>query len=129
MDIELDLDKVWLNQTYYDEELVGQEFEMSGEGKLSTFQDGLDISVNVTEAMYNRTLSQDSYTEHLLIDGYGILQLLENSDNDSMFITGDISSFFFESFDSDGIREYHNINLEADATSFIDFADGTLILS
>lgn len=128
MNIELDLDKVWLNQTYYDEELVGQEFEMSGEGKLSTFQDGLDISVNVTEAMYNRTLSQDSYTEHLLIDGYGILQLLENSDNDSMFITGDISSFFFESFDSDGIREYQNINLEADATSFIDFADGNIDL-
>ena len=128
MDIELDLDKVWLNQTYYDEELVGQEFEMSGKGNLFTVQDGLEISVNVTEATYNRTLSQDSYNEHLLIDGNGILQLLENSDNDSVFISGDISSFFFESFDSDGIREYQNINLEADATSFIDFADGNIDL-
>ena len=73
MDIELDLDKVWLNQTYYDEELVGQEFEMSGKGNLFTIQDGLDISVNVTEALYNRTLLQDSYTEHLLIDGNGVL--------------------------------------------------------
>ena len=128
MDIELDLDKVWLNQTYYDEELVGQEFEMSGKGNLFTIQDGLDISVNVTEALYNRTLLQDSYTEHLLIDGNGVLQLLENSENDSIFISGDISSFFFESIDSNGIRDYQNINLEADATSFIDFADGNIDL-
>ena len=39
-----------------------------------------------------------------------------------------ISSFYFESFDSDGVREYQNINLEADATSFIDFADGNIDL-
>ena len=128
MDIELDLDKVWLNQTYYDEELVGQEFEMSDKGNLFTIQDGLDISVNVTEALYNRTLLQDSYTEHLLIDGNGVLQLLENSENDSIFISGDISSFFFESIDSNGIRDYQKINLEADATSFIDFADGNIDL-
>ncbi len=38
------------------------------------------------------------------------------------------SSFYFESFDSDGVREYQNINLEADATSFIDFADGNIDL-
>ena len=39
-----------------------------------------------------------------------------------------IISFYFESFDSDGVREYQNINLEADATSFIDFADGNIDL-
>ena len=128
MDIELDLDKVWLNQTYYDEELVGQEFEMRGQGNLLTIQDGLNISVNVTEAFYNRTLLQDSYTEHLLVDGHGMLYFLDNSDNESLFISGDISSFYFESLDSDGLREYQNINLEADATSFIDFADGNIDL-
>ena len=128
MDIELELDKVWLNQTYFDEELVGQEFEMLGQGSLFTIQDGLTISVNVTEALYNRTLLQDSYSEHLLVDGYGALMLLGNSENESMSVTGEISSFYFESFDSDGIREYQNINLEADATSFIDFADGNIDL-
>ena len=128
MDIELELDKVWLNQTYIDEELVGQEFEMLGQGSLFTIQDGLTISVNVTEALYNRTLLQDSYSEHLLVDGYGALMLLGNSENESMSVTGEISSFYFESFDSDGVREYQNINLEADATSFIDFADGNIDL-
>ena len=128
MDIELDLHKVWLNQTYFDEELVGQEFEMLGQGSLFTIQDGLTISVNVTEALYNRTLLQDSYSEHLLVDGYGELMLLGNSENESMSVTGEISSFYFESFDSDGVREYQNINLEADATSFIDFADGNIDL-
>ncbi len=128
MDIELDLHKVWLNQTYYDEELLAQEFEMRGEGNLFTVQDGLDISVNVTEAFYNRTVLQDSYTEHLLVDGYGMIHLLDRSENDSISISGDISSFYFESLDSDGLREYQNINLEADATSFIDFADGNIDL-
>jgi hypothetical protein len=128
MDIELELHKVWLNQTYFDEELVGQEFEMLGQGSLFTIQDGLTISVNVTEALYNRTLLQDSYSEHLLVDGYGALMLLGNSENESMSVTGEISSFYFESFDSDGVREYQNINLEADATSFIDFADGNIDL-
>ena len=101
---------------------------MRGQGNLFTIQDGLDISVNVTEAFYNRTLLQDSYTEHLLIDGHGALQFLDNSENESLFISGEISSFFFESLDSDGLREYQNINLEADATSFIDFADGNIDL-
>ena len=71
---------------------------------------------------------QDSYSEHLLVDGYGALMLLGNSENESMSVTGEISSFYFESFDSDGVREYQNINLEADATSFIDFADGNIDL-
>ncbi len=101
---------------------------MRGQGNLLTIQDGLNISVNVTEAFYNRTLLQDSYTEHLLVDGHGMLYFLDNSDNESLFISGDISSFYFESLDSDGLREYQNINLEADATSFIDFADGNIDL-
>ena len=83
---------------------------------------------NRIEALYNRTLLQDSYSEHLLVDGYGALMLLGNSENESMSVTGEISSFYFESFDSDGVREYQNINLEADATSFIDFADGNIDL-
>tara|TARA_B100000900_G_scaffold414853_1_gene442758 strand:+ start:11440 stop:14445 length:3006 start_codon:yes stop_codon:yes gene_type:complete len=128
MDIELDLNKVWLNQTYHEEELVGQQFEMRGQGNLLTIQDGLDISVNVTEAYYNRTLFQDTYEEHLLIDGHGMLEFLDDSENDSVFIVGNISSFYFESFDSDGLRDYQNINLEAEATSFIDFADGNIDL-
>ncbi len=98
MDIELGLHKVWLNQTYFDEELVGQEFEMLGQGSLFTIQDGLTISVNVTEALYNRTLLQDSYSEHLLVDGYGALMLLGNSENESMSVTGEIFFILFRIF-------------------------------
>ena len=79
IDIELNLDKVWLNQTYFDEELVAQEFEMKGDGSLFTIQNGLEISVNVTDASYNRTLLQETFTEHLIIDGNGFVEIFDNS--------------------------------------------------
>jgi len=128
MDIRLDLEKVWLNQTYFEEELVNQEFEMMGNGTLETIQGGLDISVNVTNALYNRTLSQGIPTEHLIIDGNGLVELFDNNDNQTLSLTGLISTFYFESFDSDGTRDYQQINLAASATSLIEFADGNIEL-
>jgi len=128
MRIELDLEKVWLNQTYFQEELVGQEFEMQGDGSLYTIQQGLEISVNVTNALYNRTLSQEIFTEHLIISGDGMVELYENSDNENLSVSGLISTFYFESFDSDGLRDYQQLNLAASATSFIQFDGGTIEL-
>tara|TARA_B110000003_G_scaffold241642_1_gene249003 strand:- start:42 stop:3056 length:3015 start_codon:yes stop_codon:yes gene_type:complete len=128
IDIELNLDKVWLNQTYFDEELVAQEFEMKGDGSLFTIQNGLEISVNVTDASYNRTLLQETFTEHLIIDGNGFVEIFDNSDNQTLFLNGTISTFYFESLDSDGARDYQQINLAASATSFIEFADGEIEL-
>ena len=128
LDIELDLDKVWLNQTYFAEELIGQEFEMQGHGMLYTIQDGLQISVNVTNALYNRTLLQETFTEHLIIDGNGMIELYENSDNETLSLNGQISTFYFESLDSDGVRDFQQINLEASATSYIQFGDGNIEL-
>lgn len=128
IDIELDLDKVWLNQTYFEEELVSQEFEMRGDGTLFTIQDGIEISVNVTDALYNRTLIQDSFTEHLIIDGNGYLEIFDSSDNETLSLNGTISTFYFESFDSNGIRDYQQIDLAASATSFIQFGDGDIEL-
>ena len=128
IDIELDLDKVWLNQTYFEEELVGQEFEMRGNGTLFTIQNGIEISVNVTDALYNRTLLQESFTEHLIIDGNGFIEIFDDSDNETLSLNGEISTFYFESFDSDGSRDYQQINLAASATSFIEFGDGDIEL-
>ena len=128
IDIELDLDRVWLNQTYFEEELVGQEFEMRGNGTLFTIQNGIEISVNVTDALYNRTLLQESFTEHLIIDGNGFIEIFDDSDNETLSLNGEISTFYFESFDSDGLRDYQQINLAASATSFIEFADGDIEL-
>ena len=128
MDIKLDLEKVWLNQTYFEEELANQEFEMMGNGTLDTIQDGLDISVNVTNALYNRTLSQDIFTEHLIIEGNGFVELFNNNDSEGLSITGLISTFYFESFDSDGTRDYQQINLAASATSLIEFSDSNIEL-
>jgi hypothetical protein len=128
MDIKLDLEKVWLNQTYFEEELANQEFEMMGNGTLDTIQDGLDISVNVTNALYNRTLSQDIFTEHLIIEGNGFVDLFNNNDSEVLSITGLISTFYFESFDSDGTRDYQQINLAASATSLIEFSDSNIEL-
>ena len=128
IDIELNLDKVWLNQTYFDEELVAQEFEMKGDGSLFTIQNGLEISVNVTDASYNRTLLQETFTEHLIIDGNGFVEIFDKSENETLFLNGTISTFYFESLDSDGARDYQQINLAASATSFIEFADGEIEL-
>jgi hypothetical protein len=129
IDIELDLDKVWLNQTYFEEELVGQEFEMQGQGNLFTSQDGVFISVNVTDAQYNRTLSQEDFTEHLIINGDGIVQMFRNSDEEeSVSLDGQISTFYFESFDNNGVRDFQQINMAASATSFIEFGDGNIAL-
>jgi len=123
------LDKVWLNQTYFEEELVGQEFEMQGQGNLFTSQDGVFISVNVTDAQYNRTLSQEDFTEHLIINGDGIVQMFRNSDEEeSVSLDGQISTFYFESFDNNGVRDFQQINMAASATSFIEFGDGNIAL-
>jgi hypothetical protein len=118
-----------LNQTYFEEELVGQEFEMQGQGNLFTSQDGVFISVNVTDAQYNRTLSQEDFTEHLIINGDGIVQMFRNSDEEeSVSLDGQISTFYFESFDNNGVRDFQQINMAASATSFIEFGDGNIAL-
>jgi hypothetical protein len=102
---------------------------MQGQGNLFTSQDGVFISVNVTDAQYNRTLSQEDFTEHLIINGDGIVQMFRNSDEEeSVSLDGQISTFYFESFDNNGVRDFQQINMAASATSFIEFGDGNIAL-
>ena len=80
--LELNLDRIWLNETYDGVELLRQDFEMSGNGSLflnSTEQeeggesDGFSVDVQVNDVYVLRSWDEGELTERFLIDGTGWL--------------------------------------------------------
>ena len=123
----LALDKVWLNETYLDQELLNQEFEMVGNGSMFFTENNsqsIAVQIDVTDALYNRTLANGDLSEHLLLNGNGSMTINSDDENESMFGSGIVPVFFFEYEDFNGERTLQDTKLIAQMTLQIQIGDG-----
>ena len=131
--LELNLDRIWLNETYDGVELLRQDFEMSGNGSLflnSTEQeeggesDGFSVDVQVNDVYVLRSWDEGELTERFLIDGTGWLSFNGGDNNSSGGGFGQLSSFYYETWDEDDRRRLQHLQIEANATLRIYGAGG-----
>ena len=122
------LDTIWLNETYDGVELLSQDFEMRGDGSLflnTTEEDeegssGFSVDVDVHEVLVLRSWNEGSSTERFLIDGTGWLSFNGGDNNSTEGGFGQLSSFYWETWDEDDRRRLQHLQLEANATLRID---------
>tara|TARA_Y100001970_G_scaffold147006_1_gene180502 strand:- start:9222 stop:12227 length:3006 start_codon:yes stop_codon:yes gene_type:complete len=123
--LNLNLDRVWLNETYEGQQLLIQEFEMEGNGTMvlrdgfSSEQgpsEGLDISVSISHASILRSWSDGHLAERIVIEGNGWLSANGGDNESSEGFFGSIEVFYFETWDVDGSRRLDNFQLEANAS-------------
>jgi len=128
---ELDLifTQLWKNETIVGGVLTHQIFDAQGFGtlNLTNDEDGTitEIHANVSEAHLNRSLSNGIVEELLLLEATGTLDVMEQADeNSSLDINGELSVFFFEYHDVDGVRVLQHNQFEAMA-DFVLIDEGT----
>lgn len=118
--IDLNLDKVWLNETFDKTTIIQQDFEMSGRGLISLEspnEEGISIDSNIYEAYILRSYYEGEMSEIIRLNGDGNFSLYGgDGDSDGGFY-GDIHIFEFETWDVDGYRRLQNTKLEGNATA------------
>ena len=128
-DLSLTLTKLWKNETLVAGILTDQLFDARGHGllNLTTNEDGLItvIQANVSQAMLNRSMSGDHIEERLSLEATGMLNLSDQEEeNSTLNIDGELSVFFLEYHDVDGVRVFQHSQFEAMA-DFVLIEDGT----
>ena len=126
--LALNLETIWLNETYDGVELLRQDFEMRGNGSLflntteedADGSDGFSVDVDVHEVFVLRSWEEGRSTERFLIDGTGWLSFNGGDNNSSGGGFGQLSSFYWETWDEDDQRRLQNLQLEANATLRLD---------
>ena len=90
--LELNLNRIWMNETYDGVELLRQDFEMSGNGSLfiNTTEEGeggegsgFSVDVQVNDVYVLRSWDEGKLTERFLIDGTGWLSFGGGDNNSS----------------------------------------------
>ena len=126
--LALNLETIWLNETYDGIELLSQDFEMRGNGSLflNTSEEdeegdsGFSVDVDVHEVLVLRSWEEGSSTERFLIDGTGWLSFNGGDNNSSSGGFGQLSSFYWETWDENDRRRLQHLQLEANATLRLD---------
>ena len=122
-DIDLELDRIWLNETYLDTDLVSQNFEMSGSGEISIAtedsQEGAVIDAEVNDAYVIRTLQDGEVTERMRFQGDGWISINGGDNDSSGGVYGEVFLLYFETWDEDGFRRLQDLQVEANATARI----------
>ncbi|MBS64774.1 MAG: hypothetical protein CMA93_00350 [Euryarchaeota archaeon] len=126
--LAFNLETIWLNETYDGVELLNQDFEMRGNGSLflNTTEEeegesnGFSVDVDVHEVLILRSWEEGSSTERFLIDGTGWLSFNGGDNNSSSGGFGQLSSFYWETWDEDDRRRLQHLQLEANATLRLD---------
>ena len=118
--LSLNLNKVWLNESYDGSELITQDFEMLGSGSLSltNSDDGeqLSIEAEVKDALIIRSWSEKTLTERIKIEASGWLSFNGGSNDSSEGGFGEISLFYYETWDENGIRRLQDTQVEANVS-------------
>lgn len=122
--LDLDLDRIWLNESYDGNNLISQDFEMLGNGSMflsegnseESFEEGFSAQISVTRAVVNRSWNDGSLTERILIEGGGWLSFSGGDNESSEGGFGQIENFYFESFDENGLRRMQNFHIDANAS-------------
>ena len=118
--LSLDLSKVWLNESYDGSELITQDFEMLGSGSMilsdSEEGEGLLIEAQVKDAFIIRSWSENTLTERIRIDASGWLSFNGGSNDSSEGGFGEISLFYYETWDENGVRRLQDTQVEANVS-------------
>jgi hypothetical protein len=126
--IDLELDRIWLNESYDGTELMRQDFEMMGSGGLviNTADgggEGTTINADVNEAYVLRSYQDGKVTERMMAEGDGWISINEGDNESSGGVYGEVFLLYFEIWDEDGFRRLQDLQVEANASARI-FAAG-----
>lgn len=116
--LSLILDSIWKNETIVGGVLTTQIFDAKGYGVLNLVDDDGEtqthILANVSEAWLNRSMAGDDISERLRLEATGILNITSSESNDSSTnIDGEVSVFYLETWDENGIRRLQDQQFEA----------------
>tara|TARA_Y100000588_G_scaffold391650_1_gene500916 strand:+ start:725 stop:3559 length:2835 start_codon:yes stop_codon:yes gene_type:complete len=118
--IGLELERIWLNETYHGNELIGQDFEMSGYGNLSVNTgddfEGAAIDARINDAYVLRSYNEGKVTERMRFEGDGWLSLNGGDNESSGGAFGEVFLLYFEIWDEDGFRRLQDLQVEANAS-------------
>ena len=127
--LNLDLDNVWMNETYEGTEITRQIFEMRGSGALlfqSDSEDSLiDVEANVYQAYILRDWENGILTERLTLEASGSISYNGGSNNSTQGGYGELSVFYIETWDEDGARRLSDTQIEANLSIRIQTQDET----
>ena len=117
-ELSLSLDAIWKNETIQSGVLTSQVFDARGSGVLHlvTLDEGSEseILANVSEGWFNRSMIDGDLSERLRIEATGDLSITEQDDEgQGLNVTGEVSVFFLETWDENGIRRLQHTQFEA----------------
>ena len=127
--LSLTLDSIWKNETIQSGILTSQVFDARGSGILHLVTlDGESRSVvtaNVSEGWFNRSMIDGDLNERLRIEATGDLLINEDDEqgNEGLNVTGEVSVFFLETWDENGVRRLQHTQFEALADMIINEDD------
>ena len=117
MYLTLDLHNVWMNETYDGTEITRQIFEMRGSGSLEFVSDSedslIDVEANVYQAYILRDWEDGILTERLTLEATGSISYNGGSNNSTQGGYGELSVFYIETWDEDGVRRLSDTQIEA----------------
>lgn len=117
-ELALTLDSIWKNETIQSGVLTSQVFDARGSGVLHLVTlDGeseSEITANVSEGWFNRSMIDGNLSERLRIEATGDLSITEeDEEGEGLNVTGEISVFFLETWDENGVRRLQHTQFEA----------------
>jgi len=116
--LSLVLESIWKNETIVGGVLTTQIFDARGYGVLNLIDDDGEtqthILANVSDAWLNRSMIGDDISERLRLEATGILNISSTQSNESSTnIDGEVSVFYLETWDENGIRRLQDQQFEA----------------
>lgn len=116
--LSLVLESIWKNETIVGGVLTTQIFDAKGYGVLNLIDDDGEtqthILANVSDAWLNRSMIGDDISERLRLEATGVLNISSTESNESSTnIDGEVSVFYLETWDENGIRRLQDQQFEA----------------
>ena len=127
--LNLRLDSIWKNETIQSGVLTSQVFDARGSGLLHLVTlDGdsqSEVTANVSEGWFNRSMIDGNLSERLRIEATGDLYISEEDEEgvEGLNVTGEVSVFFLETWDENGVRRLQHTQFEALADMILDDDD------
>ncbi len=127
--LNLRLDSIWKNETIQSGVLTSQVFDARGSGLLHLVTlDGdsqSEVTANVSEGWFNRSMIDGNLSERLRIEATGDLLISEEDEDgvEGLNVTGEVSVFFLETWDENGVRRLQHTQFEALADMILDDDD------
>ena len=118
IETEINLDRVWLNESMTGIELEQQQFEMFGNGSmLFIVKDAVGTEtvaeINISDSYITRTIADGVPSEQVRLEGTGNLLSNGTNDDESIELDGEVSVFLYELHTENGEVLVSNYLLEA----------------